>query len=146
METIEQEEITFFADVTPQKIYTLRAIQVATFLGGPLIAGYLISENYRVFNEDKKSKMAILGGVLATILLFGIIFMLPDTKKVPTYIIPVAYSWATYLLVQQLMGAQMKAHLAGGGQVYTIWRAVLASLIGLTVTLVGVFVMALVIG
>jgi hypothetical protein len=146
METIEQEEITFFTDVTPQKIYTLRAIQVATFLGGPLIAGYLISENYRVFNEDKKSKVAILGGVMATILLFGIIFMLPDTKKVPTYIIPIAYSWATYLLVQQLMGAQMKAHLAVGGQVYTIWRAVLASLIGLTVTLVGVFVIAMVIG
>jgi len=146
METIEQEEITFFVDVTPRKIYTLRAIQVATFLGGPLIAGYLISENYRVFNEDKKSKVAILGGVLATILLFGIIFMLPDTKKVPTYIIPVAYSWATYILVQQLMGTQMKAHLAAGGQVYTIWRAILGSLICLAVTLAGVFVMALAIG
>jgi hypothetical protein len=146
METIEQEEITFFADVTPQRIYTLRAIQVATFLGGPLIAGYLISENYRVFNEDKKSKMAILGGVITTILLFGIIFMLPDNKMGSTFIIPLAYSWATYLLVQQLMGAQMKAHLAAGGQVYTIWRAILGSLIGLAVTLVGIFAIALFIG
>jgi hypothetical protein len=145
MDTLEQEDV-FYKDVTQQKIYTLRSIQVATFLGGPIIAGYLISENYRAFNEDKKSKMAILIGVFATILLFGIIFMLPDTKKVPTYIIPLAYSWGTYILVQQLMGAQMKAHFAAAGEAYTIWRALLASLIGLAVTLAGVFAMALVVG
>jgi hypothetical protein len=146
MEILEQEEKSLFVDVTSQKIYTLRSIQVATFLGGPIIAGYLISENYRAFNEDKKSKIAIMLGVLATIVLFGVVFMLPDTKKVPTYIIPLAYSWGAYILVQQLMGAQMKAHFAAGGGVYTIWRALLAALIGGTVTVAGVFVTLLLVG
>jgi len=145
MDTPEPTE-NFYEEIAPQKIYTLRSIQIATFLGGPLIAGYLISENYRVFNEDKKSKMAIVFGVLATILIFAIVFMLPDTKNVPTYIIPFAYSWGVYILAQQLMGEQMKAHFAAVGAAYTIWRAILASLIGVAVTLAGLFVVAMVIG
>jgi hypothetical protein len=145
MDTIEQVE-NFYENTTPQKIYTLRSIQVATFLGGPLVAGYLISENYRVFNEDKKSKMAILIGVFATILLLVIIFMLPDTKKVPTYIIPLAYSWGAYVLVQQLMGVQMKAHFAAAGEAYTIWRAILASLIAAAITLAGIFTIIIIAG
>ncbi|WHT40394.1 hypothetical protein QNH98_07395 [Myroides sp. mNGS23_01] len=36
------------------KLYTPNAIRLATFLGGPLIAGYLIRENYLALQEEKK--------------------------------------------------------------------------------------------
>ncbi|HEX5552072.1 MAG TPA: hypothetical protein VFX43_02405 [Chitinophagaceae bacterium] len=38
------------------KIYINKAIYVATYLGGPLVAGYLISSNFKVFNEPGKAK------------------------------------------------------------------------------------------
>lgn len=37
------------------KIYKDRAIWAGTFLGGPLVAGYLIAENFKVFNEKKRA-------------------------------------------------------------------------------------------
>ncbi len=142
-ETIEE---VFYEEAITQKIYTLNSIRAATFFGGPLVAGYLISENYRVFNEDKKSKMAIVYGAIATIILFGAIFMIPDNINVPTYIVPLIYSWLTYLIVQKLMGGQMKVHVTSGGPVFTIWRALLVALIGAAVTLAGVFVVIFISG
>ncbi len=142
-ETIEE---VFYEEAITQKIYTLNSTRAATFFGGPLVAGYLISENYRVFNEDKKSKLAIVYGVAATIILFGAIFMIPDNINVPTYIVPLIYSWLSYLLVQQLMGSQMKIHIGAGGPVFTIWRALLVALIAGVVTVIGVFVVIFIIG
>jgi hypothetical protein len=145
MEAETTEEV-FYEEATIHKIYTLKSIRAATFFGGPLVAGYLISENYRVFNEDKKSKMAFVYAAIATIVLFGIVFMIPPTAKVPTYIIPLIYSWLTYLIVQQIMGEQMKAHITSGAPVFTIWRALLVGLIGAVVTFGGIFILLLVAG
>jgi hypothetical protein len=145
MEAETTEEV-FYEEATTQKIYTLKSIRAATFFGGPLVAGYLISENYRVFNEDKKSKMAFVYAAVATIILFGIVFIIPPTAKVPTYIIPLIYSWLTYLIVQQLMGDQMKVHVSAGGSVFTIWRALLVGLIGAVVTFGGLFILLLITG
>lgn len=143
MDTTEE---TYYHEISQQKIYTIKAIRVATFLGGPLVAGYLISENYRAFNEDKKSKMALVYGAIATILLFAAILMIPNPTKVPTYIIPVAYSWLTYLLVQKFLGEQMQAHYAEGGESYTIWRGVLVAVIGAVLTFGSLFVLILIFG
>lgn len=143
MDTTEE---TYYQEISQQKIYTIKAIRVATFLGGPLVAGYLISENYRAFNEDKKSKMALVYGAVATILLFAAILMIPNPTKVPTYIIPVAYSWLTYLLVQKFLGEQMQAHYAEGGESYTIWRGVLVAVIGAVLTFGSLFVLILIFG
>ena len=34
------------------KLYSHRAIGGATFLGGPLAAGYMIGENFKVLNKE----------------------------------------------------------------------------------------------
>ena len=49
-------EETLAIKIPTQKIYKNRAIEIATFLGGPLVAGYLIAENFKAFNEPDKSK------------------------------------------------------------------------------------------
>ena len=37
------------------KLYRDKAIWVGTFIGGPLVAGYLIASNYKKLGEDKNA-------------------------------------------------------------------------------------------
>lgn len=59
------------------KIYSSKAISGATFLGGPLAAGYLISENFKGLNRHDEGRKSLIIGIITTIILFGGMFMLP---------------------------------------------------------------------
>jgi hypothetical protein len=67
MEEIVLEK-SVFEEVPTEKIYSEKAIRVGTFLGGPIVAGYFIAENFKVFGDFDKVK---------SILIFGLIFMIP---------------------------------------------------------------------
>ncbi len=121
-----QEDI--FPDVPKSKLYTDESIRVGTLLGGPLVAGYLISENYKQLGEQGKTRTTWLYAILTTIVVFIIAFFLPE--NIPKYILPFAYSIATFYLVQNLQGEKIRAHRDAGGQIWSVWRAVLAGIIG----------------
>jgi hypothetical protein len=131
----EQEENTLQV-TTIAPIYNATHIRLGTFLGGPLLAGYFIAENYKVFGEYGKAKAAWMYAIAATIIIFGGIFLLPHSEQVPNYIIPLVYCWITYYLVQQFQGDQIKAHASRGEDFFGWGRVILISLIGLAVTFV----------
>ena len=62
-----------FPDTPTSKLYTENAIRVATFLGGPLIAGYLIADNYRQLGEERHIQTTWLITILATVAIFIIV-------------------------------------------------------------------------
>lgn len=131
-------EQTLNLEVPSQKIYKDRAVWVGTFLGGPLVAGYLIAENFKAFDEPDKAKKTWWFALLATVVIFGGIFLIPDTVKIPNHIIPLVYTGIASLLVQKFQGPQIAAHLDAGGAVHGWWRTIGAGLVGLAVTLVSV--------
>ena len=51
------------------KIFTNKAISIATFFGGPLAAGLLISKNFKVFGNENAARNSIFIGIISTILL-----------------------------------------------------------------------------
>ena len=112
------------------KLYNDRSIYVGTFLGGPLVAGYLAAENYKKLGQPTKVKSAWIIAVIATVAIFGAIFLIPHLEKIPNYIIPLIYTAIAQFLIQKFQGDAIKAHIAKGGQIYSIWRAVLIGLIG----------------
>lgn len=60
------------------KIYSKNQIDIATFFGGPLIAVYLILQNYKTFeNTDAQKKTALIGLTL-TVIFFVTLILLPD--------------------------------------------------------------------
>ncbi|MFS2189575.1 hypothetical protein ACCC92_23060 [Mucilaginibacter sp. Mucisp84] len=127
------------------KIYTLNSIRVATFIFGPLAAGYLVSQNYKAFNQKDKSTTTWIIAVVALIAIIGLAVITSNTERFPRFIFPLAYAWGTFLLVQKFQGEQMKEHFAAGGKTFTIWRALLAGLICLIVTLAAIFLILLMI-
>jgi len=126
-----------------EKIYKDRAIWVGTFLGGPLAAGYLIAENFKAFNEFDKAKMTWIYAIIATIVVFGGVFLIPDNVKMPNQVIPLIYTAIAYYLVKHFQGQNISTHLDSGGQLFSWWRTIAVGLIGLAITIIPIFGFAL---
>jgi hypothetical protein len=120
------------------KLYKDRPIYIATFLGGPLVAGYLIAENYKKLGEKQKVWKTWLFTALATILIFGFVFFIQSPNS-PSYLVPIFYSLITAYLVKWLQGDQIKLHQKNMGGFYSPWRAVVVALIGAVVTIAIAF-------
>jgi hypothetical protein len=123
-----------------QKIYKDSAIYVGTFIGGPLVAGYLIAENFKTFNEPGKARMAWIYSIITTMIIFGGVFLIPDIEKAPRQVIPLAYTLIAYYLVKHYQGENINLHINSGGEIYNWWRTLGVALIGLIITLIVLYV------
>jgi len=116
---------------------------LGTFLGGPLVAGYLAAENFKHLGQQDKVKTAWTIAIIASIIIFGAVFLVPDIDKVPRYIIPLIYTGIAQFLVQKYQGVAIKAHIESGGQTYSVWRSVWIGLVGLVILLAIIFAIVL---
>jgi hypothetical protein len=136
-------EQTLHIQKTAQKIYKERAIWVGTFLGGPLAAGYLIAENFKAFNEVDKAKKTWIYAILATIAVFGGVFLIPDNVEIPNQIIPIIYTAITSYFVQYFQGQNISTHINSGGQLFGWWRTIGVGIICLAITIIPILGFAL---
>jgi hypothetical protein len=112
------------------KLYKDRAIFAGTFLGGPLVAGYLAAENFKKLGDNKKATTSWIIGIAATIVILAAAFLIPGIENIPTYIIPITYTLIAQYLVKQYQGSAIEMHIKNGGPAYTVWRAVWIGLVG----------------
>ncbi len=127
-------EQTFEIEKPSKKIYNEKAIWPAAFLGGPLAGGYLIAENFKAFNEAGKAKKTWFFTILATILIFGGIFFIPENIDIPNYIIPLIYTAIAYYIMHHFQGQNISKHISAGGQLYSWGRTIAVGFIGLAIT------------
>ncbi|RPH26458.1 MAG: hypothetical protein EHM93_19605 [Bacteroidales bacterium] len=123
-----------------KKIYTERVIWTGTFLGGPLVTGYLMAENFKVLNEPEKVKRTWIFSIIATIIIFGGLFIIPNIEKVPNYLIPLLYTSLAYFLAQYYQGEKIKAFISNGGLTYKWSRALVIGLIGAIIIILPIIV------
>ncbi len=112
---------------------------MGTLVGGPMVAGYLIASNFKNFNEPGKVKKTWWYAVIATIIIFGGIFLIPEDVKFPSQIIPLTYTAIAYLLVQHFQEQQITTHINAGGQCYGWGKTNGVAVIGLILTLIPTF-------
>jgi hypothetical protein len=122
-----------------EKIFKDRAIWIGSFLGGPLVAGYLIAENFKVFNETDKAKKTWIYTIISTIVVFGGVFLIPENIKIPNQIIPLIYTGIAYYLVQHFQGQNISTHINSGGELHSWWRTIAVGIIGLIITVLSIF-------
>ena len=137
-------EENIITPIPEYKLYKDRTIAIGTFLGGPLVAGYLVAENFKHLGEADKVRTAWVVAIMATVAILGAVFYIPGAQKIPHYIIPLLYTGIAQFLVQQYQGNAIKEHIAKGGQMYSVWRAVWIGLVGavILVALVVIFILA----
>ncbi|MFT7158343.1 MAG: hypothetical protein ACI8Q1_003374 [Parvicella sp.] len=93
--TFKNEKMTEQENNTKDlRFYSQTAIGMATFIGGPIAAGYLIRENYLSLDQPDKGKKSLIIGIISTVLLFTGIFIIPESimDKVPNQILPAVYT------------------------------------------------------
>ena len=112
-------------------LYTIPSIALASFLGGPIAAGWLVSENYRRLNEPRAARTALINGIVATVALVTMMAALPPrwASQLAGIIIPAIYTALIWILAERLQGRPLAAHFARGGRRHSPWRAVGISLI-----------------
>jgi hypothetical protein len=145
--SIEVPTITEQASETlksAKRIYKDGAIWVATYLGGPLVAGYLIAENFKAFNETDKAKKTWIYTIIGAIIIFGGILSIPDDifEHIPKYVIPLIYTGIAYGFVQHYQKQNISAFIALNGNPFGWGRVIMVSLIGLAITVALIFVFA----
>ncbi|WP_051435795.1 hypothetical protein [Tenacibaculum sp. 47A_GOM-205m] len=123
------------------KLYSSKAISGATFLGGPLAAGYMISENFKALDQPDEGRKSLIIGVITTIVLFGGIFMLPEKMidKIPRQIIPLIYTGIIWGIVEWKQGDILKAHKENNNSFFSDWRAAGIGFISLLIIGIGIF-------
>lgn len=123
------------------KLYSQKAIGLATFFGGPLAAGILIRQNFINLGKEEHGKQALFIGIVSTILLFAGLFAIPDSiiDKVPSSVVPAVYTGIILMIVELVQGHDLRVHTSGNGDFYSAWNAVGIGLVCLVILLAGIF-------
>lgn len=98
------------------KIYSKNQIAIATFIGGPLIAGYLISQNFKIFGDKDASRKTIIISLISTVILIGAFILLPEsiTSKIPNTSIAIIPIFFAYLIVRTYQSKKIEEYLKNG--------------------------------
>ncbi|MCB0475109.1 MAG: hypothetical protein KDC69_05500 [Flavobacteriaceae bacterium] len=136
------KEILLNNNTQDQKLYSARAITGATFLGGPIAAGYMIGENFKSLGKPLAGSISLIAGILFTILLFSVIFMIPERTidQIPRQSIPLIYTAVIWVIVELKQGNILRLHKENGYAFYSGWRAAGIGLISLLILVAGIFI------
>ncbi len=97
------------------RLHTPKNIVAATFLGGPLAGGYLISRNFRALGNDDAGEHSLLIAIIAAVVIFGNLpFLLPEQFQLLS--IHVVSAAIVFYIVRSYQGQQIKEHLEKGDQ------------------------------
>lgn len=124
-----------------EKLYSSKAIGGATFLGGPLAAGYMIGENFKALNKPQQGRASLIVGILFTLVLLVSLVFIPDSimNKIPNFLIPLIYLVIVKGIVDLLQGKDLKAHAENGHSFYSGWRAALIGFISFVIMVIIIF-------
>jgi hypothetical protein len=124
------------------KIYDKKHIVLATFLGGTLSAVYMIAQNYKTFGDTKNQRNTWIFGLLGTIALWGFIFIIPESSKIPMPVIPLLSIGFIQYIIDINQKINIKAHINENGGVFGWGRTVAVALVSIIITLFFVLALA----
>jgi hypothetical protein len=122
------------------KLYSQKAIGIATFLGGTLAATYLIRENYLSLNKPEEGKKTLIIGVIGTICFLSALLIVPEhiLDQVPNQVYAIVITGIIYLIVEKLQGETLKKHKDNENEFHSGWKAAGVGFISLIILLSGI--------
>jgi len=129
----------FYTEKAENKLYNSQSILIGTFFGGPLVGGYLISENFRYLGEPEKAKQTWVFAILGLSVLLAILGFIQGSR-IPWYVLPMGYTALTYLPLKWLQSARIKVHKSQGGTIHKGDRVFVICFVGAVATIVGMLI------
>lgn len=131
MSTEENLEKSVFEEIPTEKIYSEKAIRIGTFFAGPLVAGYCIAENFKVFNDFEKAKNTWIITILSMIAIIPLIFIIPD--NFPSFLFLLLYLSVSSYFLKKFQEQNIQNHIQNGGETFSGWRTALIGLISILI-------------
>jgi len=128
-----------------EKVYKEKSIWTGIFLGGPLVAGYFFSKNFKAIGEPEKVKNTWIISVLSTILVLTVVFTLSEKFEIPNYLIPCIYSGIGFGLFKHYLAEKTENFIKSGGKTYKIGNIIGISLLGALVTIIPITIFSIMI-
>jgi hypothetical protein len=126
----------------PTRLYTSIQVGIASLLGGPLPACWLIAHNAKELGQARQRTTWILCGIVCTLLLLVLVmFILPE--RFPPYVVPIAYTFALRQSAKITQGGAIAGHRAAGGRIGSWWTVVGVGLVGLALLMFAIFLVFL---
>lgn len=124
------------------KLYEDKAIYLGTFLGGPLVATYMLAENYKKLGMPATVTKVWIIGIVSIVILFTLMLSVPDDIQIPNLLLPAIMAGIVYFIVKATQAEVIKKHIDSGGEIYGWGRNLLAAIIGIIVTFLVMFAAA----
>ncbi len=108
-----------------RKLFSEKEVFIATFFGGPVVAGYLMGQNYKALDETGLANRSFIIGLMSSILMYAALFLLPDNfiESIPTALIPGIYTFIIVLIFQKYQKPAVVLHKENGGKFHSGWKA-----------------------
>jgi hypothetical protein len=119
------------------RMFSPAQVAVASLIGSPLPAFYLLAQNYRVAQQPKNARFMLAVGVIVTALLIAMAFLLPGNG--PRSPLTIIIAVCVHQIAKMAQGALLAHHVAAGGKMSSWWVAVGLGCLGMLAVLAVVF-------
>lgn len=122
-------------------LYTVKGVTWATFFGSPLAGGIVMAINYGRLGLHDAQRKAIVWSVLGTLVLCGILLLIPEDLPIPNSVFYLPQIALMYGIAHSLQGPVIDLHRKRGGVLVSVWRAIgigCICLIGIAGSVLGV--------
>jgi uncharacterized membrane protein YhaH (DUF805 family) len=126
------------------KFFSYRSIGLATYLGGPLAGGILISLNFKRLEEIQKGIWTVIISLLATIVLVIALIQIPEhiIDKIPSFLIPAVYTPIVVYLAKLLQDEKIRDAIKDKGRKEHWWKSLTIGLVGSVLTVIILMLVA----
>lgn len=121
-----------------RRVFNLKAVTVATFIGGPLATTILLTKNYKALGEEENARKTLYVGMAITLLIFILLFAVPEQtlNKIPSIIFPGVYTLVGSLLYNKLQYKKIKLYLEKTSSKASVWQTFGYGMLAMIITLV----------
>jgi len=127
-----KEEKDLLEEIPIGKVYSQKQIVIGTLIGGLLVAAYLLSANFKVFNERSK-----VGATWVIFVMVGILFSLsslvPGLERLPNIVFIILGAVIVSAVFSMYQSKKVQAHIEKDGQVQPTGKLVLVILVGVAI-------------
>ena len=117
------------------KIYSETQIKVVALLGNPLIAAYMVTENFKSFNKPQRIAETWLFAGLLTVVFIVLSKVDPKLGKALALSLPFLNAALIGKFTRTYQADRIKAFKSNGGQFYGYGRILIIFLIGLLLSI-----------